>query len=207
LPALFIPAAERTGLIVPLGQWVLEQACRQAAAWAGPPISINVNVSARQLQEPGFAGNVIAALAETGLPPGRLTIEVTETAVLTGGHVLGALRELHEHGIRLALDDFGTGQSSLGLLRTCPVDILKLDKSFVDEITDSTQRPAVATAIIQMAHALGLAAVAEGVETGAQAIRLRRLGYRFGQGYHFGPPLPGDAIPRLLSGTESALVR
>ncbi len=207
-PAVFIPAAERTGLILPLGQWVLEEACRQAAAWvAGPPVSMSVNVAARQLQEPGFAGIVAAALAKAGLPPGRLTIEVTETAVLRGGHVLRTLRELHEHGVRLALDDFGTGQSSLGLLRTCPVDILKLDKSFVDEITDSTRRPAVATAIIQMASALGLDAVAEGIETGAQASRLRRLGYRLGQGYYFGPPLPADAIPSLLSSTESALVR
>jgi diguanylate cyclase len=202
LPTVFIPAAERTGLIVPLGHWVLEQACRQAAAWVdGPPLSMSVNVSARQLQEHGFADNVAAVLAETGLPPSRLTIEVTETAVLTGGHVLRTLRELHEHGIRLALDDFGTGQSSLGLLRTCPVDSLKLDKSFVDEITESSRRPAVATAIIQMAQALGLDAVAEGIETEAQAVRLRRLGYRLGQGYHFARPLPAEEIAALWSTT------
>jgi diguanylate cyclase (GGDEF)-like protein len=204
-PALFIPAAERTGLIVPLGQWVLEQACRQAAAWTDlAPLRMSVNVAARQLQEPGFAGIVASALAESGLAPSRLTVEVTETAVLQGGHVLRTLRELHEIGVHLALDDFGTGQSSLGLLRTCPVDTLKLDKSFVDEITDSTRRPAVATAIVQMAHALGLDAVAEGIETEAQAMRLRRLGYRLGQGYHFARPLRPDDVANVLYASGSA---
>jgi EAL domain-containing protein (putative c-di-GMP-specific phosphodiesterase class I) len=205
-PGRFIAVAERTGLIVPLGRWVLGQACRQLVAWqvAHPgalPTTVSVNVSARQLQEPMFAAETAATLAELGLEPARLTIEVTETAVLKGGQVLSTLGELRETGVNLALDDFGTGHSSLGLLRTCPVDILKLDKSFIDEIDETTRYPAIATAVIHMAQALGLAAVAEGIESDVQADRLWRLGYQLGQGYHFGRPLPADAIAALLATT------
>jgi diguanylate cyclase len=232
-PAQFVPVAERTGLVVPLGRWVLERACRQLVAWqlaepatppagrampmAGrtmplaepvtPPITMSVNVSARQLQEATFAAEVAAIVADLGLAPARLTIEVTENAVMRGGQILRTLRELHELGVNLALDDFGTGHSSLGLLRTCPVDILKLDKSFVDEITDSTPRPAVATAIIQMAQALDLATVAEGIETAGQAAGLWQLGYQLGQGFYFARPLPADDVAHLLAGVGWASVR
>jgi diguanylate cyclase (GGDEF)-like protein len=203
-PAEFIPTAERTGLIVPLGRRVLRQACRQAAAWRqlhgdAAPATISVNVAARQLQEPGFVGEVADALRDAGLEPRHLVVEATETAVLKGGQVLAALRELHDLGVRLALDDFGTGHSSLGLLRTCPVDILKLDKSFVDGVTGAEQQAAVAAAIARMAQALGLDAVAEGIETKAQAERLWELGYRLGQGFNFARPLPADEVGRLLT--------
>jgi diguanylate cyclase (GGDEF)-like protein len=203
-PARFIGVAERTGLIVPLGRWVLDRACRQLVAWrvAHPGAlltTMSVNVSARQLQEPTFAAEIAAALAEFGLEPVHLIVEVTETAVLKGGQVLRTLGELRGMGVNLALDDFGTGHSSLSLLRTCPVDILKVDKSFIDEISETTQRPPVATAIIQMAQALGLATVAEGIESDVQADQLWRLGYQLGQGYHFGRPLPADAIADLLA--------
>jgi EAL domain-containing protein (putative c-di-GMP-specific phosphodiesterase class I) len=119
--------------------------------------------------------------------------------MLSGGQVLQALETLHQQGVHLALDDFGTGQSSLGLLRTCPVDILKLDKSFVDGVTGTDRQAAVAAAIIQMAQALGLNAVAEGIETQAQADRLSQLGYRLGQGFRFAKPLPAEEAGRLLA--------
>jgi diguanylate cyclase len=209
-PAEFIPTAERTGLIVPLGREVLRQACRQAAVWRrahgdAAPATISVNVAARQLQEPGFAGEVAGALREAGLAPQRLVVEATETAVLKGGQVLATLHALHDLGVRLALDDFGTGQSSLGLLRTCPVDILKLDKSFVDGVTGAEQQAAVAAAVARMAQALGLDVVAEGIETGAQAQRLWELGYRLGQGFNFARPLAADELGRLLAAPATAV--
>ncbi|MGC9668394.1 putative bifunctional diguanylate cyclase/phosphodiesterase [Planosporangium sp. 12N6] len=208
-PGEFIPIAERTGLIVPLGRWVLREACRQKAAWRAAygdlsPATVGVNVSGRQLQEPGFADEVADAVHEAGLQPHNLVLEVTETAVLTGGQALETLRALRAFGVSLALDDFGTGQSSLGLIRTCPVHILKLDKSFVIGGPDGdaearAQQQAVAAAVVHMADALGLDAVAEGIENAEQAERLAALGYRLGQGYHLVRPLPADEITRLLA--------
>jgi diguanylate cyclase (GGDEF)-like protein len=205
-PLAFIPAAERTGLIVPLGRWALREACRQKAVWskahgAASLATVGVNVSGRQLQEPGFAEEVAHAVHETGLQPHDLVLEVTETAVLTGGSVFETLQSLRDFGVRLALDDFGTGQSSLGLVRTCPVHTLKLDKSFVDSVTDGGQHAAVAMAVVQMAQALGLNAVAEGIERMEQADYLANLGYAFGQGFYFAPPLPADKLDEMLSPT------
>jgi diguanylate cyclase (GGDEF)-like protein len=206
-PGDFIPTAERTGLIVPMGRWVLREACRQKAAWRKAhgdlsPATVGVNVSGRQLQEPGFADEVVAAVCEFGLDPHNLVLEVTETAVLTGGQVLDTLHELHDFGVSLALDDFGTGQSSLGLIRTCPVKILKLDKSFVvDGATGARaeQQAAVATAVLQIADALGLDAVAEGIETPAQANRVEALGYRLGQGFDLAHPLLPEELDVMLA--------
>jgi EAL domain-containing protein (putative c-di-GMP-specific phosphodiesterase class I) len=134
------------------------------------------------------------------LAPARLVLEVTESAVLEGRRALDALHALDALGVNIALDDFGTGQSSLGLLRTCPVHVLKLDKSFVDEVTTSDQRAAVATAVLQMADALGLQAVAEGIETEAQARKLAEIGYQRAQGYHFAKPLPASELPVVPAG-------
>jgi diguanylate cyclase (GGDEF)-like protein len=192
-PATFIPFAERSGLIVELGAWILRAACVQAARWRATlgedaPRRISVNVSPRQLTEPGFTETVLATLAETGLPAPCLAIEVTETAVFTGGRALDALHELHRHGVRIALDDFGTGHSSLGLLQTVPVDILKVDKSFVDNIALAGRESVIASALIEVSRGLGLDAVAEGVETAEQADVLYRMGYRYAQGYFFGRP-------------------
>lgn len=210
-PAEFIPAAERTGLIVPLGRFVLRETCRQAAAWLaefGPGAlrETGLNVSARQLHDPDFVADVAAALAETGLPCERLVLEVTESAVLRGQQVSRALYELDRMGIRLALDDFGTGESSLSLLRAFPAAIVKLDKSFVDgiEIDDGQPgavdaRQAVARAVIQLARALGLDTVAEGIECPEQVTVLRELGYTLGQGYHLGAPLSAEDMSRLLA--------
>ncbi|GIE74570.1 hypothetical protein Aph02nite_05200 [Actinoplanes philippinensis] len=208
-PDVFIPVAERTGLIVELGEWILRTACLQFADWwrhGVAPYRFGVNVSARQLAEPGFVSLVAAVLAETGVHPARLIVEVTETAVFGGGAAVRAVHELTELGVEIALDDFGTGHSSLGLLQTLPVRILKVDKSFVENVTMAGRHAVIATSLIQVANGLGLVAVAEGVETAEQAAELYRLGYRRAQGYHFGrpemaKPLSGAAaLPGLPAG-------
>jgi diguanylate cyclase (GGDEF)-like protein len=193
-PVQFVPVAEQNGLIVELGAWILHTACARLATWraelgAGAPEKVSVNVSARQLARPDFAATVAGTLADTGLPAECLTIEVTETAVFEGGQAVTALHELRALGVHIALDDFGTGHSSLGLLQTVPVDTLKVDKSFVDRITESGRHAVIAEALIQVSTGLGLTAVAEGVETAEQAAALYRLGYRLLQGYHYGRPV------------------
>nr|MDT0659156.1 EAL domain-containing protein [Micromonospora sp. DSM 115978] len=215
-PGEFIPVAERTGLIVPLGRFVLRETCRQAAAWSsefGPDAlrEAGLNVSARQLHDPDFVGDVTAALADSGLPCERLVLEVTESAVLRGQQVSRTLFELDRMGIRLSLDDFGTGESSLSLLRAFPAAIVKLDKSFVDgiEIDDgqaaaADARQAVARAVLQLARALGLDTVAEGIECAEQVRVLRDLGYTLGQGYHLARPMTADGISRLLAAQRTA---
>nr|WP_308129277.1 EAL domain-containing protein [Actinoplanes polyasparticus] len=203
-PDSFIPVAEANGLIVELGGWVLQQACAQAVRWDADladaaPGRISVNVSARQLAEPGFAQTVAAVLTRTGLAAHRLTLEVTETAVFGGGQALGTLWAVHDLGVRVALDDFGTGHSSLGLLRDCPVDVLKIDKSFVGELTDGDRDSVIVAGLIPIIEGLGLDAVAEGVEHAAQAAQLRRYGYRLAQGYLFGRPMAADDMHRHLT--------
>ena len=200
-PNVFIPVAERTGLIVPLGAWILREACRQGAEWyraygTAAPSTISVNVSARQLVEPTFDATVADAMEIAGLPTDRLIVEITETAVFGGGVAVDTVRAIHDLGVKIALDDFGTGHSSLGLLRTCPVDVIKADKSFVDGVTGTVEQEAIVTSIIQIAQALRLQAVAEGVETEAQAQRLYQLGYRLAQGFHFSRPVPASEIDR-----------
>ncbi|WP_309238269.1 putative bifunctional diguanylate cyclase/phosphodiesterase [Actinoplanes aureus] len=195
-PDRFIPVAERNGLIVELGEWILRTACAQYMTWLRDgvaPDRIGVNVSARQLAEPGFVDLVAAVLAETGMDPGHLIVEVTETAVFGGGAAVRTVHDLTALGVDIALDDFGTGHSSLGLLQTLPVSILKVDKSFVDNVTMAGRHAVIATSLIQVAHGLGLVAVAEGVETAEQAAELYRLGYRRAQGYHFGRPAEAPA--------------
>ncbi|GAA4588088.1 diguanylate cyclase (GGDEF)-like protein [Actinoplanes octamycinicus] len=203
-PADFVPVAEDNGLIVELGEFVMRTACWKFAGWRreyGPDALgyISVNVSARQLSEPGFPEVVAGILDECGLTPGELLVEVTETALFGGGLAVHAVETLHRAGVRIALDDFGTGHSSLGLLRTVPVDVLKVDKSFVDEITEGGGRAVIVDALIHVSKGLGLRAVAEGVETAEQAEYLRELGYEYAQGYFFGRPVPeldlGGAVP------------
>ncbi|MFC3993947.1 putative bifunctional diguanylate cyclase/phosphodiesterase [Actinoplanes siamensis] len=202
-PADFIPVAEDTGLIVELGAWIIDTVCAQAAQWLrrhGQDAlrSIAVNVSARQLLDPNLPEVVASALARHGVPANRLTIEITETAVFAGGRALTTVQALSQLGVNLALDDFGTGHSSLGLLRTCPVNAIKVDKSFVDGLGGTPQQEAIAIAVHGIAERMGLYTVAEGVETAAQARRLHELGYRHAQGFHFAPPLPAAGIDALL---------
>jgi EAL domain-containing protein (putative c-di-GMP-specific phosphodiesterase class I) len=165
-----------------------------------------VNVSARELREPEFATTVATILQETGLDPAHLIIEVTETAVFDSERAIQALRDVHALGIRIALDDFGTGHSSLGLLRTCPVDVIKVDKSFIDDITGPPDKSAIAISLLQIARAMGLTAVAEGVETAAQVHRLYEIGYEFAQGYYFARPMAAEDVQRLLADDPGARV-
>jgi diguanylate cyclase (GGDEF)-like protein len=203
-PAEFIPVAERTGQIVPIGRWAMREACRQAALWLrnlpeADHFTIGVNVAGRQLQTPGFVTEVADVLHETGLPARYLNIEVTETAVLDDEQSHEALNGLRALGVRLALDDFGTAASSLGLLLTTPMTALKLDRSFVESITTVGRQAAVATAVSQMASALALDSVAEGIETAEQRALLQGLGYQYGQGYHFSRPVPPEQIEEHLA--------
>ena len=209
-PSRFIPLAEETGLIVPLGEWVLRTACRQAAQWerGGRPLRQSVNLSTRQLSEPGLVQAVQAALQDTGLSPHLLELELTESALVAQGEAaaerLAALRGL---GVRISLDDFGTGYSSLAYLRRFPLDILKVDRSFVEGLTSPfagasrkhvQQDYAVVKAIVDMAHALDLEVVAEGVETASQREALHRLNCDYMQGFLFSPPITPERLEALL---------
>ena len=210
-PDVFIPLAEDTGLILPLGRWVLGEACRQAAAWirlgaAGQPLTIAVNLSAQQLQEASFMDEVRGILEETGLPPERLVLEMTETVMFQDtSAIMGRLQGLRELGIRIAIDDFGTGYSSLGYLRRFPVDILKIAKEFIGP-ADSQDEWAFAGAIVGIGRTLGLAIVAEGIEETGQLERLRGLGCEYGQGYLFARPRDAETTTADLIAARKAKV-
>ncbi|MFI5908042.1 putative bifunctional diguanylate cyclase/phosphodiesterase [Dactylosporangium sp. NPDC051541] len=210
-PIEFIPVAERTGLVVPLGEWVLREACRQLASWIaefGPdaPEVMHVNVSARQLAAATFTDQVAAALADFAVPPQRLTVEITESAAVALGPAVTRLEELRRLGVRVSLDDFGTDQSSLTLLQDLPVDELKLDRSFVQR-DESGRRGTMPAAVLALARVVGLDIVAEGVEEQDQADRLAALGYRKAQGYHFARPMPPAGIAALVRSESSRAAR
>src|SRR4051812_3913227 len=187
-PAEFVPLAEETGLIVPVGAWVLREACRAAAGWP-EGWEVAVNLTARQLAQPDIVAVVAGALSDAGLEPARLCLELTESAVLGAGSA-ETLRTLKALGVRLAIDDFGTGWSSLGHLRSIPLDDVKLDRSLVAGVDQGPRDAAVVEAMISLAHALGLRAVAEAVETPGQRAALARLGCDAARGRHFGRPVP-----------------
>lgn len=201
-PDTFIPLAESTGLIVPLGEWVLREACRQARTWhrihaAAEELTMSVNLSVRQLQDPGILGVVASALADSGLGAGLLALEITESVIDQRGPILPTLEALHAAGIRLALDDFGSGYSSLGRMHSMPLDRVKIDKSFIDALSAGNPAPKVAAAI-SMAHSLGLQTVAEGVESADQLPFLRLHGCDEAQGYLFGRPMAAALADAML---------
>ncbi|GAA2693178.1 putative bifunctional diguanylate cyclase/phosphodiesterase [Actinoplanes palleronii] len=193
-PVRFIPVAERSATIIGIGLWVLEQALRQMMVF-DDPFHVSVNVSPRQLREPTIVHDILAVLGRVGADPRRLVLEVTESALVDEAGEIAALRALREHGIRIAIDDFGTGYSSLQYLTRLPVDILKIDRSFVAEMDDTPEGSAVAAAVIRLAQVLHLSTVAEGIETEDQAAELRALGCDIGQGFLYAKPLsPSDLV-------------
>jgi diguanylate cyclase (GGDEF)-like protein/PAS domain S-box-containing protein len=202
-PLDFIPAAEASGQIVPIGRFVLRQACRQAVAWQARfparPLRMSVNVSARQLQEPEVADDIKRVVDESGMDPRLLVLEITESVLVQDVEAMAAkLRALTACGLRVAVDDFGTGYSSLSYLHRFPVHLLKIDKSFIDRVDGSFDDAALARAIVRLGQALHLETVAEGVETASQLAALRELGCTYGQGYHFARPLEAGGVEELL---------
>jgi EAL domain-containing protein (putative c-di-GMP-specific phosphodiesterase class I) len=208
MPDRFIDLAEQTGDIVPMGRWILREACRQVRDWQVrlglPDLQVSVNLSARQFQEHDLVETVRQALTKTELRPSSLVLEITESGLIqrTTG-TIGRLAELRALGIHLAIDDFGTGYSSLSYLERFPVDSLKIDRSFIAELTPSGERPAIARAIVELGRTLGLHVVAEGIELPDQAEWLVSLGCAYGQGYLYSRPLGVDATEAFLAADAS----
>jgi diguanylate cyclase (GGDEF)-like protein len=203
-PMEFIPLAEETGLIIPIGRWVLMEACRRARGWQtdhdlGGRLKMSVNISARHFQHEGLIEDVSVALRASHLDPSCLVLEITESVLVHDAEaVIARMLELKRLGVTFAVDDFGTGYSSLSYLKRFPIDILKVDKSFVDDVGDSDRALALAEAIVQLARSLNLDTVAEGIEKPRQADGLRALGCGYGQGFLFAKPVSPEEIERLL---------
>jgi diguanylate cyclase (GGDEF)-like protein len=206
LPDEFIPIAEATGLIVPLGNLILEEACRNLAIWRDLPghdgLLIGFNVSPNQLQDDGFIDQVRATLHASGVVPAALVLEVTET-VMADPTAVACLHELKQIGVGVALDDFGTGYSSLSYLQQLPIDVLKIDKSFIDGIDTHPDRAVLVNTVLRMGRALRLRTVAEGIEDADQLELLQRLGCQRGQGFYLSEPLPADAVEGFLARTAA----
>jgi len=204
-PALFIPAAEESGLIVLLGQQVLEASCAALGEWRQAGLAtglrVSVNVSANQLHDPSFVDKTLAALESAAVDARSLVLEITETRLLDNPEgAVQALERLRERGVRIALDDFGTGYSSLSLLRSLPVDVLKIDRSFVRTLSEQESDRELVRAIVSLATSLGVQVVAEGVETPVQARWIRDLGCQLAQGYLYGRPMGAAEMADLLNG-------
>jgi diguanylate cyclase (GGDEF)-like protein len=201
-PVDFIPIAEESGLIVDIGQWVLETSAAQVAAWrrTHPDLTLNVNVSGHQLVHPRFAANVTRALAVAGLPSSAVTLELTESVLMSDPEAaVASLSSLRELGVQLSIDDFGTGYSSLAYLRELPVDELKIDRAFIARAELTGEDLALVRTIVELGHILGLRVVAEGIENAAQLEALRRLGCSYGQGYHLCRPADPADLPAILA--------
>ncbi|MGE0081098.1 MAG: EAL domain-containing protein [Thiohalomonadaceae bacterium] len=200
-PSEFIPVAEDTGLIVPLGEWVLARACAQTRAWAdaGFPLRVSVNLSARQLSQPDLLARVDRVVQQTGIPPSLLEFELTETLVMEQPeHTISILQQFKDRGMVIAIDDFGTGYSSLSYLKRFPIDILKIDRSFIKDALEQPDHTAIVETIAALGHSLRMEVIAEGVETREQLELVRRTGCHAYQGYLYSPALPADRFLELL---------
>ena len=203
-PMDFIPVAEETGLIVPIGRWVLREAAFQAKRWQaasphGDAFTMSVNVSARQLMRAEIVDEIASVLRESGIPPQTLTLEITESVLMNDRNAaITKLQQLKELGVRVAVDDFGTGYSSLGYLSSLPIDILKIDKSFIDRVATGVEDSAIAQAVIKLGNSLKLTVVAEGIEAAEQATALRAMRCHRGQGFYFSEPLDAKGVDDLL---------
>ena len=203
-PAEFIPLAEATGAIIPLGEWILESACAAATAWTaldgdGARGYVSVNLSAVQLADPQFAATLARILKSTGLSPHQLVLEVTESAKLDHDVVAGTMRRVHATGVRFAIDDFGTGYAALGQLSRMPFDLVKIEQSFVTTVGTDPRAESLVAGIVDLARRLRVEVVAEGIEDGVQLARLREAGCAYGQGFHFSQPLPPDELVAFLA--------
>jgi EAL domain-containing protein (putative c-di-GMP-specific phosphodiesterase class I) len=206
-PAKFIPIAEECGLIGDLGRWILRQASMEACRW-DPAITLSINVSPTQLRDPWLAERILGVLTETGLAPRRLEVEITENALVSD--VTAARRilaSLKNQGIAVSLDDFGAGYSSLHHLASMPFDRLKIDREFVQMLDSGDGASKIIDAIVGLGSSLGMAVIGEGVETSESAERLREAGCKIGQGWHFGRPMPGNAVIALLAEQGCSVAR
>ncbi len=204
-PTSFIPVAEESQLIIPVGRWVIEEACSKVAGWQAmrpdaAPVRIAVNLSGRQIGDPQLLPTVSSAIEASGIDPATLSIELTESVLFEESGVSErVMRSLRGLGVRLMLDDFGSGFSSLGYLKRFPLDGIKLDRSFIENVADGLTDAQIVRAVVEMARALGLEIVAEGVETSDQLVAVRSLGCHQAQGFYFMPPLPAEEVPGVLA--------
>jgi EAL domain-containing protein (putative c-di-GMP-specific phosphodiesterase class I) len=207
MPGEFLPVAEETGLIIPLGRLVMREACRQMAEWhrnfpQEPRLTISINASSRELADPDLVANVAQILQETGLDPGSLRLEVTESSIMDNQELTtSTLRRLRDLGIHLEIDDFGTGYSSLSRLHEYPFSTVKIDRSFIKDLETGTESLHLVKTILRLADDLGLSVVAEGIETPEQLARLASLGCGYGQGYYFARPMDGKATQKTIQET------
>ena len=210
-PEEFVPLAEQTGLIVPIGRWVMREACRQARIWqeehpSDAPLMLSVNVSARQFRQPKLAEEILRTLDGIGLDPRHLILEFADGVMVHDVSAAAALRELKNSGIRLAMDDFGTGYSNLSYVKRLPVSIIKIDRSYVSGLGSDAEDTAIVHATAAFAKALGLGLIAEGIETAEQLARLREVGCELGQGHHFANPLPSEEVSAFLDAHRSTMI-
>ena len=206
-PREFLGTAEESGLIVPLGEWVLREACAQGAAWrrSSRDVGVSVNLSARQITAPAFSARVAAILTETGLPPEALTVEVNERILVEEDSlIIERLADLHQLGVRMAIDDFGTGYASLAYLRQLPLDIIKIDPSFVAGLGHDDTLTLLTRTVVQLGRDLGLQVIAEGIEQPRQLAALREMGCGYGQGFLLARPMGAPGVEALIRTSDDA---